>query len=90
MQQLIGQFEVQPHYYAMKGSEIDFVLQFGVNIIPVEVKSGENKAAPSFKKYISDAQPQHAIRFSKRGYRRDGQITNLPLYLAGKTKAFLS
>lgn len=30
--------------------------------------------------------PKHAIRFSKRGYRRDGEITNIPLYLAGKLK----
>ena len=33
--------------------------------------------------------PEHAIRFSKRGYRKDGQITNIPLYLASKTKELL-
>ena len=31
----------------------------------------------------------YAIRFSKRGYRKDGAITNLPLYLAGKMKELL-
>ena len=33
--------------------------------------------------------PEHAIRFSKRGYRKEGQITNIPLYLASKTKELL-
>ena len=32
---------------------------------------------------------EHAIRFSKRGYRKDGQITNILLYLASKTKELL-
>lgn len=89
LQQLRGQFEVEPRYFADKNNEIDFVLQYGTEIIPIEAKGGEDKSAPSFKKYIADHQPDHAIRFSKRGYRKDGYITNLPLYLARKTKDLL-
>jgi hypothetical protein len=89
LQQLRGQFEIEPHYYSDKNSEIDFVLQYGTEIIPVEAKGGEDKSAPSFKRYISDRQPEHALRFSKRGYRKDGVITNIPLYLASKTKDLL-
>lgn len=89
LQQLRGQFEVEPRYYSDKNSEIDFVLQYGTEIIPIEVKGGEDKSAPSFKRYIADHRPEYAIRFSKRGYRKDGGITNLPLYLARKTKDLL-
>ncbi len=89
LQQLRGQFEVEPHYYSDKNSEIDFILQFGTEIIPVEAKGGEDKSAPSFKKYITDNKPKYALRYSKRGYRKDGYITNLPLYLARKTKELL-
>lgn len=89
LQQLRGQFEVEPRYFSDKNSEIDFVLQYGTEIIPVEAKGGEDKSAPSFKKYISDHEPEHALRFSKRGYRKDGYITNLPLYFARKTKELL-
>ncbi len=85
LQQLRGQFEVEPHYYSDKNSEIDFVLQYGTEIIPVEAKGGEDKSAPSFKKYVAEHKPSHAIRYSKRGYRKDGYITNMPLYLARKT-----
>ena len=89
LQQLRGQFDVEPRYYSDKNSEIDFILQYGTEIVPVEAKGGEDKSAPSFKKYTSDHQPNHALRYSKRGYRKDGNITNLPLYLARKTKELL-
>ena len=89
LQQFRGQFAVEPRYFSDKNSEIDFVLQYGTEIIPVEVKGGEDKSAPSFKKFIVDHHPEHALRFSKRGYREDGYITILPLYLARKTKELL-
>lgn len=89
LQQLRGQFDVEPRYFSNKTSEIDFVIQYGTEIIPVEAKGGEDKSAPSFKKYIADHQPKYALRFSKRGYKKDGSFTNLPLYLACKTKALL-
>lgn len=89
LQQLRGQFAVGPRYFSDKNSEIDFVLQYGTEIIPVEAKGGEDKSAPSFKRYIARHQPAHALRFSERGYRTDGAITNIPLYLAGKTKELL-
>ena len=89
LQQLQGQFEIAPRYYSDKNSEIDFVLQNGTYIIPVEVKSGEDKSAPSFKRYVAENHPAAALRFSKRGYRKDGDITNLPLYLVCKTRDLL-
>lgn len=89
LQQLHGQFEIAPRYYSDKNDEIDFVVQYGTEIIPVEVKGGEDKSAPSFKKYVSRCQPEYALRYSKRGYRKDGAITNIPLYLARKTKELL-
>lgn len=89
LQQLRGQFDVEPRYYSDKNSEIDFALQYGTEIIPIEAKGGEDKSAPSFKRYIAEHQPEHALRFSKRSYRKDGYITNLPLYLARKTRELL-
>ena len=89
LQQLRGQFDGDPRYNSDKNGEIDFVLQYGTEIIPIEAKGGEDKSAPSFKRYIAEHQPEHALRFSKRGYRKDGYITNLPLYLARKTRELL-
>lgn len=89
LQQLRGQFAVEPRYYANANSEIDFILQYGTQIIPVEVKGGADRSAPSFKRFIDKYQPETALRFSGRGYLRNGAITNLPLYLAGKTAKLL-
>ncbi|WP_418920635.1 ATP-binding protein [Anaerotignum faecicola] len=89
LQQLRGQFDVMPRYFSSRNGEIDFVLQYGMDIIPVETKGGEDKSAPTFKKYVADNHPQYAVRFSKIGYRKDGNITNIPLYLVGKTKELL-
>lgn len=33
--------------------------------------------------------PEYALRFSRRGYRKDGHITNIPLYLVRKTRELL-
>lgn len=89
LQQLCDQFDVAPRYFSDKNSEIDFLLQVGTDIVPIEVKAGEDRSAPSFRKYIDKYHPTHAIRFSKRGYRKDGAFTNLPLYLTRKTKDLL-
>ncbi len=89
LQQLCSQFDVAPHYYSERSGEIDFVIQYGTSIVPVEAKGGEDKSAPTFKKYVSEHQPEYAVRFSKRGYRKDGYITNMPLYLARKMKDLL-
>ena len=89
LQQLRSRFSVEPRYYSDKASEIDFLLQHGTDIIPVEAKGGGDKSAPSFKRYISEKAPKAALRYSLRGYRKDGEITNIPLYLACKTRELL-
>lgn len=89
LQQLRGMFEVEPRYYSDRSGEIDFVLQHGTEIIPVEVKGGEDKSAPSFKRFIDARHPKYAVRFSRRNYHKDGEITNVPLYLASRLKDLL-
>lgn len=89
LQQLKGQFSVEPRYYSTSREEIDFIVQHGMEIVPIEVKAGTDKSAASFKNYIKKRNPTHAVRLSKREYRKDGAITNIPLYLAGKLPVFL-
>ena len=89
LQQLKSQFDVAPRYYSTRYGEIDFLLQRGQEIIPVEVKGGEDKSAPTFKKYIAEKAPDTAVRFSEMGYMKNGAITNLPLYLASEARRVL-
>ena len=89
LQQLKGQFEVEPRYYSDKNGEIDFVVQNKMEIIPIEVKGGEDRSAIYYKTYVANNSSHHAYRFSIRGYCKDGDFTNLPLYLVRKTKDLL-
>jgi predicted AAA+ superfamily ATPase len=86
LQQLMPILDNTPNYYAFaQEREIDFILQHGESVIPIEVKSGGSKKAVSFKSYIDKHKPEAAVRFSVKEYLKNGAITNIPLYLAGKT-----
>lgn len=87
LQQLIPQFDVKPHYYSpSQNYEIDFLLQNESDIIPVECKAGKNTISASFKRYRNDQNPNFAIRFSELPYKKQEDIINVPLYLAGQIK----
>ncbi len=88
LQQLWQHKPGQIRYYANKTMELDFLIPFGTEILPCEVKAGEDKSAPAFKRFIATTNCQHALRFSKRNYRTDGAITNIPLYLAPRSELF--
>ena len=90
LQQIRGLYDVEPKYFAPNAnSEIDFVVQDSMNIIPIEVKSGEATSAESFKKYINKYSPVKAVRYSKLNYQQNEFFTNVPLYLAGRTKELI-
>lgn len=89
LQQLKGRFDVDLHYYSDKNYELDFIFQHKGEIGIIEVKAGEDKSSPSFKRFINEINPKYAIRYSKRNLRVDGKITNIPLYLVNKTKMLI-
>ncbi|GHT79180.1 ATPase [Actinomycetota bacterium] len=75
-----GYYGNRPYYWTGKAAEIDFVMQFGSNITPIEVKSAENLQAQSLKSYIDKYRPKLAIRSSLSPYRKEERFTNIPLY----------
>jgi predicted AAA+ superfamily ATPase len=86
MQELKAAFPTEAKYFTFDRYEIDFVIQDSRgDIIPIEVKSGANISSASFNAYNERFRPKRRIRYSMLNYRRDGNITNIPLYLAGKT-----
>lgn len=75
-----------PNYFTFDRYEIDFMIQDSSGeIIPVEVKAGTNTSSASFNAYNAKYAPKHRIRYSALGYKRDGNLINIPLYLIGKT-----
>ena len=70
------------YYYTNdRGScEIDFVLDTGEKIVPLEVKAEVNLRAKSLKTYCEKYTPMLAIRSSMADYRQEDRLVNLPLY----------
>jgi predicted AAA+ superfamily ATPase len=62
------------------GAEIDFVVDNGNAIIPIEVKAETNLKAKSLKMYQEKFQPKLSIHTSMTDYRREDWLLNLPLY----------
>ncbi len=71
------------YYWASEArAEVDFVAQIGSQIVPIEVKSGENVQAKSLKVYREKYQPKWAVRFSLKDLLidRENGLINLPLF----------
>ena len=61
-------------------AEVDFVIQNGENILPVEVKAETNLQAKSLKVYYEKYEPKIAVRTSMADYERQDWLMNIPLY----------
>jgi len=85
-QQLKLNDDLSIHYFPFDNSkyEVDFVVQNEEDeIIPIEVKSGENLRAKSFKLFCEKFHPETAVRTSLSNYRKESWMTNVPLYIVG-------
>jgi predicted AAA+ superfamily ATPase len=63
-----------------KISEVDFVMQYGSEIVPIEVKSGTNVKAKSLKQFREKYSPKISIRFSLKDTRLDNDLQNISLF----------
>ena len=61
-------------------AEVDFVIQNGENILPVEVKAETNLQAKSLKVYYEKYEPKIAVRTSMADYERQDWLMSIPLY----------
>ena len=90
LQQLKAMEDVFIHYYTNDDStlEIDFLLQCGNKILPVEVKAEENLQAKSMKSFLAKNPDLHGVRFSMSPYREQERMTNIPLYAVERSNFF--
>ena len=70
------------YYYTndRNSCEVDFVIDTGKEIIPVEVKAEVNLKAKSLKMYRERFFPHMSIRTSLADYKKEDWLINLPLY----------
>lgn len=81
-QQLQTIDDLSVYYYTNdRGScEVDFILDTGEQIVPVEVKAEVNLKAKSLKTYREKFAPGISVRTSMADYKREDWLVNLPLY----------
>lgn len=82
LQQLISDPNLNVYYYTNdSGScEVDFLVDTGDTVVPVEVKAEVNLRAKSLKVYAEKFSPDIAVRTSMSDYKKESWLLNLPLY----------
>ena len=73
---------IQCYYWtAERGTaEVDFVVDNGADVLPIEVKAEINLQAKSLKVFHEKYQPAKSIRTSMADYKDEGWLVNLPLW----------
>ena len=89
LQALVNQFEVSPRYWSQNNPpyEVDFLMQHDNDVFPIEVKAETNISSKSLKKYyeLYPDKTKLRIRFSLENLKLDGNLLNIPLFMADNT-----
>lgn len=82
LQQLKTKSEIDIYYWSNdKGNaEIDFVIDTGEHIVPIEVKAETNLKAKSLRAYKDLFNPGISVRTSMSDYKKEDWLINLSLY----------
>ena len=82
LQEIVTGTSYTPYYFVSNNStyEMDFMIQKGKDVIPIEVKAETNLQAQSLKAYHKKFEPTIAIRTSMTDYQEEEWLINLPLY----------
>lgn len=64
-------------------AEIDFLIDTGRDVVPIEVKAETNLKAKSLRIFCEKYQPARAIRTSMADYKQEDNLLNLPLWAVG-------
>lgn len=82
LQQLITLNNIDTYYWTNdRGSaEIDFLVDTGDEIVPIEVKAETNLKAKSLKSYYEKFSPEISIRTAMTDYKKEEWLLNIPLW----------
>lgn len=83
LQQLVIDPDIGIYYYTNdRGNcEIDFLIDDGDKVIPLEVKAELNLKAKSLKTYREKYSPEVAVRTSMADYKENDGLVDMPLYM---------
>ena len=64
-------------------SELDFLLDVGNAVVPLEVKAEISLQSKSLRAFVDKFNPSVSVRSSMADYKQEGWLLNLPLYAIG-------
>ena len=70
-------------------AEVDFIMQYENEIIPIEIKSSVNTKSQSLSVYMEKYHPAHAVRISLKQFAQTGELMSIPLYMIGCLRELL-
>lgn len=83
LQSLVPQSDVMPYYWSSENrAEVDFLLQFPTEIVPVEVKADSRISGKSLSVYANKFAPDLKIRFSMNNLKINDGLLSCPIPLA--------
>jgi len=89
-QSLVSQFETIPKYWTSENkAELDFIIQYKNEIIPIEVKSDNNVIGKSLAFYNKQFKPNLRIRYSLKNLKYNEGLLNIPLFMADYTQELI-
>lgn len=65
-------------------AEVDYVVQQGINIIPIEVKAGKTGRLKSIQQFMEEKKSKIGVRISQKPLTLENNILSIPLYLIGQ------
>ena len=86
-QQLVSDCNLSPCYWSAENSrgEVDFLVQRGGRVYPIEVKAEENLRSKSLRAFSGRYPGTEPRRFSLSGFCDQGWMRNVPLYAIGNS-----
>lgn len=84
LQSIVSQFPGDiPYYWTSEGrAEIEFIMEWKSEVIPIEVKAEGNISGRSLSVYTNAYSPDHRIRFSMNNLQENGGLLSIPNPLA--------
>lgn len=91
LQEIKANYNIDLFYWTSSSyqAEVDFLIQYKNFVIPIEVKSELNLQAKSLKSFIEKFDNEINVRTSMADYKKDGKITNIPLYAIGNFEKYI-
>ncbi|MDR3245579.1 MAG: ATP-binding protein [Prevotellaceae bacterium] len=90
LQSLVRQFGNEIFFWTSGNqAEIEFILQKGSKIVPVEAKSASSIKSKSLSEYRKKYSPELSIRLSLKNVEQNADLINVPLYLADYLKPLI-